>query len=118
MEGLATVVALAADNLTAAASSAPPGPAPPWTTPWTAPWTTPPALLSSPSSPSFVDEFSNISSTEPSVGKSRYSVSEIIVLAIFAGSLSIVTVVGNSMVMISFKIDKQLQTISNYFLFR
>ncbi|KAL3277924.1 hypothetical protein HHI36_013265 [Cryptolaemus montrouzieri] len=34
-----------------------------------------------------------------------------------AGILSGVTVVGNIMVMISFKIDKQLQTISNYFLF-
>ena len=31
--------------------------------------------------------------------------------------LSLTTVVGNIMVMISFKIDKQLQTISNYFLF-
>lgn len=34
-----------------------------------------------------------------------------------AAVLSLTTVVGNSMVMISFKIDKQLQTISNYFLF-
>lgn len=34
-----------------------------------------------------------------------------------AAILSLVTVVGNIMVMISFKIDKQLQTISNYFLF-
>ncbi|KAJ8921603.1 hypothetical protein NQ315_010511 [Exocentrus adspersus] len=31
--------------------------------------------------------------------------------------LSVITVVGNIMVMVSFKIDKQLQTISNYFLF-
>uniref|UniRef100_T1L2P8 G-protein coupled receptors family 1 profile domain-containing protein n=1 Tax=Tetranychus urticae TaxID=32264 RepID=T1L2P8_TETUR len=29
---------------------------------------------------------------------------------------SIITIVGNVMVMISFKMDKQLQTISNYFL--
>jgi hypothetical protein len=28
-----------------------------------------------------------------------------------------VTITGNLMVMISFKMDKQLQTISNYFLF-
>ncbi|XP_049782212.1 muscarinic acetylcholine receptor DM1-like [Schistocerca cancellata] len=40
-----------------------------------------------------------------------------VLIAIVAGFLSLVTVVGNSMVMISFKIDKQLQTISNYFLF-
>ncbi|XP_071639159.1 muscarinic acetylcholine receptor DM1-like isoform X1 [Temnothorax longispinosus] len=38
----------------------------------------------------------------------------IIVLTII---LSLATVIGNIMVMISFKIDKQLQTISNYFLF-
>ena len=34
-----------------------------------------------------------------------------------AGALSLVTIAGNLMVMISFKMDKQLQTISNYFLF-
>ncbi|XP_046985863.1 muscarinic acetylcholine receptor DM1-like [Schistocerca americana] len=47
----------------------------------------------------------------------RYSIPEMVLIAIVAGFLSLVTVVGNSMVMISFKIDKQLQTISNYFLF-
>ncbi|EDS30778.1 conserved hypothetical protein [Culex quinquefasciatus] len=41
----------------------------------------------------------------------------IIILGIIATVLSILTVAGNVMVMISFKIDKQLQTISNYFLF-
>ena len=34
-----------------------------------------------------------------------------------SGLLSLVTITGNFMVMISFKMDKQLQTISNYFLF-
>uniref|UniRef100_A0A0K0EL21 G_PROTEIN_RECEP_F1_2 domain-containing protein n=1 Tax=Strongyloides stercoralis TaxID=6248 RepID=A0A0K0EL21_STRER len=39
-------------------------------------------------------------------------------IIIFIGTLfAIITIVGNLMVMISFKIDKQLQTISNYFLF-
>ena len=33
------------------------------------------------------------------------------------GALSLVTIAGNAMVMVSFKLDKQLQTISNYFLF-
>ena len=38
-------------------------------------------------------------------------------IGISAGLLSFVTITGNLMVMISFKMDKQLQTISNYFLF-
>ncbi|KAG7169520.1 Muscarinic acetylcholine receptor DM1-like 2, partial [Homarus americanus] len=42
---------------------------------------------------------------------------QVILIAVVAGFLSIATLLGNLMVMISFKIDKQLQTISNYFLF-
>ncbi|XP_076365912.1 muscarinic acetylcholine receptor DM1-like [Tachypleus tridentatus] len=48
--------------------------------------------------------------------ESRYSLAEVILIALVAGLLSLGTVVGNVMVMISFKMDKQLQTISNYFL--
>lgn len=40
-----------------------------------------------------------------------------VLLAILFGIIAFVTVVGNIMVMVSFKMDKQLQTISNYFLF-
>ncbi|XP_017835684.1 muscarinic acetylcholine receptor DM1 isoform X2 [Drosophila busckii] len=47
----------------------------------------------------------------------RYSVASMVVMGFVAAILSAVTVAGNVMVMISFKIDKQLQTISNYFLF-
>ncbi|XP_055386859.1 muscarinic acetylcholine receptor DM1 isoform X2 [Condylostylus longicornis] len=47
----------------------------------------------------------------------RYTIPQMVILAIVAIILSILTVAGNVMVMISFKIDKQLQTISNYFLF-
>ncbi|CAL1265257.1 unnamed protein product [Larinioides sclopetarius] len=54
--------------------------------------------------------------TEPEVDKPPYSMFEMILIAIVAGFLSIITVIGNIMVMISFKMDKQLQTISNYFL--
>lgn len=53
---------------------------------------------------------------EIEVDKPPYSIFEMILIAIVAGMLSIVTVIGNIMVMISFKMDKQLQTISNYFL--
>ncbi|XP_040563560.1 muscarinic acetylcholine receptor DM1 [Lepeophtheirus salmonis] len=38
-------------------------------------------------------------------------------IGLAGGLLSLLTTVGNVMVMISFKMDKQLQTISNYFLF-
>lgn len=45
-----------------------------------------------------------------------YSLPEVILIAFLAGLLSVITIIGNLMVMISFKLDKQLQTISNYFL--
>lgn len=45
-----------------------------------------------------------------------YSLPEVILIAFLAGLLSVMTIIGNLMVMISFKLDKQLQTISNYFL--
>ena len=47
----------------------------------------------------------------------RYTPWQATLIGISAGLLSVVTIVGNLMVMISFKMDKQLQTISNYFLF-
>ncbi|XP_055592491.1 muscarinic acetylcholine receptor DM1 [Uranotaenia lowii] len=53
----------------------------------------------------------------PEESEPTYSLLQIIILGIIATVLSILTVAGNVMVMISFKIDKQLQTISNYFLF-
>lgn len=63
-------------------------------------------------------ELLNLSTVQPLPEKvNYYTVTQIVLIAIVAGTLSIVTVVGNIMVMISFKIDKQLQTISNYFLF-
>ena len=45
-----------------------------------------------------------------------YSYIESIVIAVVAGILSLLTIFGNVLVMVSFKLDKQLQTISNYFL--
>ncbi|XP_066584705.1 muscarinic acetylcholine receptor DM1 isoform X2 [Prorops nasuta] len=47
----------------------------------------------------------------------QYGIWEKSMIVIIASILSSTTVIGNIMVMISFKIDKQLQTISNYFLF-
>lgn len=47
----------------------------------------------------------------------EYEIWEKILISLFAIGLSLVTVIGNSMVMIAIRIDKQLRTISNYFLF-
>lgn len=49
--------------------------------------------------------------------KPRFELIEMVIIAVLSGLLSVATVGGNVMVMVSFKIDKQLQTISNYFLF-
>ncbi|CAG9765099.1 unnamed protein product [Ceutorhynchus assimilis] len=49
--------------------------------------------------------------------EATYTITQVVLIGTIAAILSLLTVVGNIMVMISFKIDKQLQTISNYFLF-
>lgn len=49
--------------------------------------------------------------------RSPYQPFQVTLIGLSAGLLSLVTIAGNLMVMISFKMDKQLQTISNYFLF-
>lgn len=46
-----------------------------------------------------------------------YTALQASLIGVASGLLSFVTIAGNFMVMISFKMDKQLQTISNYFLF-
>ena len=66
---------------------------------------------------SSVEMLNTTAGTAMPEGAGRYSIPQMVLIAIVAGALSLVTVLGNSMVMISFKIDKQLQTISNYFLF-
>ncbi|MEJ1278451.1 cholinergic receptor muscarinic 4 [Cricetulus griseus] len=42
---------------------------------------------------------------------------EMVFIATVTGSLSLVTVVGNILVMLSIKVNRQLQTVNNYFLF-
>ncbi|CAI4231530.1 unnamed protein product [Auanema sp. JU1783] len=63
--------------------------------------------------PDLLDGSSEVVSLSSSYGEESLVAAIIVIGAIF----SILTTVGNLMVMISFKIDKQLQTISNYFLF-
>ncbi|XP_053741593.1 muscarinic acetylcholine receptor M2-like [Synchiropus splendidus] len=48
---------------------------------------------------------------------SLYSTVEIVIITIVAGSLSLITVVGNILVMLSIKVNRNLQTVNNYFLF-
>ncbi|KAK5881801.1 hypothetical protein CesoFtcFv8_022559 [Champsocephalus esox] len=45
-----------------------------------------------------------------------HTVLQVLVIVFLTGSLSIVTVVGNILVMVSFKINKALKTVNNYYL--
>lgn len=59
-------------------------------------------------------EYSSPDSSDSSDSYSFYFLE--IFLTIFGIFLSLITIIGNVLVMIAFKIDKTLQTISNYFL--
>ncbi|XP_072893177.1 muscarinic acetylcholine receptor M2-like [Hemitrygon akajei] len=48
---------------------------------------------------------------------SAYKTVEVIFIVIVALSLSLVTIIGNILVMLSIKLNRQLQTINNYFIF-
>ncbi|CAL1592083.1 unnamed protein product [Knipowitschia caucasica] len=62
----------------------------------------------------------NMSSVDPSPGlfsRSPYTAVEIGLIILVASSLSLVTVIGNILVMLSIKVNRNLQTVNNYFLF-
>uniref|UniRef100_A0A8D0H1K1 Muscarinic acetylcholine receptor n=1 Tax=Sphenodon punctatus TaxID=8508 RepID=A0A8D0H1K1_SPHPU len=48
---------------------------------------------------------------------SSYKTVEVVFIVLVAGSLSLVTVIGNILVMVSIKVNRHLQTVNNYFLF-
>ncbi|XP_028650096.1 muscarinic acetylcholine receptor M2a [Erpetoichthys calabaricus] len=48
---------------------------------------------------------------------SPYKTVEVVFIVLVAGSLSLVTVIGNILVMVSIKVNRNLQTVNNYFLF-
>lgn len=41
---------------------------------------------------------------------------QVVIIVVLSGSLSLVTVVGNILVLVSFRINKALQTVNNYYL--
>lgn len=45
-----------------------------------------------------------------------HSVWQVIIIVLLTGSLSLVTITGNVLVVVSFKINKQLKTVNNYYL--
>ncbi|XP_026859858.1 muscarinic acetylcholine receptor M2a [Electrophorus electricus] len=55
--------------------------------------------------------------TETGVETSPYKTVEVVFIVLVAGSLSLVTVIGNILVMLSIKVNRSLQTVNNYFLF-
>lgn len=54
---------------------------------------------------------------ETVVDESPYKTVEVVFIVLVAGSLSLVTVIGNILVMLSIKVNRSLQTVNNYFLF-
>ncbi|CAH0385693.1 unnamed protein product [Bemisia tabaci] len=92
---------------------------------WNSTTTTTPAPLSTTTLEALNITLENVSvlvdnasaTASPELPTSKFKTVQVVIFIIIATCLSIITVVGNFMVMISFKIDKQLQTISNYFLF-
>ncbi|XP_067844393.1 muscarinic acetylcholine receptor M3-like isoform X2 [Heptranchias perlo] len=53
------------------------------------------------------------STTDPLGGHTFW---QVVLIAFFTGILSLVTIIGNILVMVAFKVNKQLKTVNNYFL--
>ncbi|XP_044137168.1 muscarinic acetylcholine receptor M2 [Bufo gargarizans] len=61
--------------------------------------------------------FANVSTDDRTMMGSPYKTVEVVFIVIVAGSLSLVTIIGNILVMVSIKVNRHLQTVNNYFLF-
>ncbi|NWU93909.1 ACM2 protein, partial [Upupa epops] len=59
----------------------------------------------------------NSSSENVMALESPYKTVEVVFIVLVAGSLSLVTIIGNILVMVSIKVNRHLQTVNNYFLF-
>ncbi|XP_057693632.1 muscarinic acetylcholine receptor M2-like [Corythoichthys intestinalis] len=64
-------------------------------------------------------ETGNISSRDEAgvLSASPYTTVESVLIILVTGSLSLITVIGNILVMLSIKVNRNLQTVNNYFLF-
>ncbi|KAM4618284.1 muscarinic acetylcholine receptor M2-like [Polymixia lowei] len=59
--------------------------------------------------------FTNV--TTSLLSRNPYTTVEMVLIILVAGSLSLVTIIGNILVMLSIKVNRNLQTVNNYFLF-
>ncbi|KAF5895456.1 muscarinic acetylcholine receptor M2, partial [Clarias magur] len=60
--------------------------------------------------------FGYANKTDPNV-ECSYKLAEIVLIILGLSTLSLITVIGNVLVIISIKVNKSLQTVNNYFLF-
>ncbi|XP_066541612.1 muscarinic acetylcholine receptor M3 [Hoplias malabaricus] len=72
---------------------------------------------------SFMQGFVNeINISDPNIEGHGYdpwgghSLWQVVLIVLFSGLLSLVTIIGNILVMVSFKVNRQLKTVNNYFL--
>uniref|UniRef100_A0AAY4B222 Muscarinic acetylcholine receptor n=1 Tax=Denticeps clupeoides TaxID=299321 RepID=A0AAY4B222_9TELE len=66
---------------------------------------------------SYIIHMSNITNSTKLSLQSPYSTAEVVIIALGLGTLSLVTVIGNILVILSIKVNRNLQTVNNYFLF-
>ncbi|XP_059495502.1 muscarinic acetylcholine receptor M2-like [Stegostoma tigrinum] len=62
----------------------------------------------------FLTNITNLLDTQSG---SLYKIFEVIIIVIITGSINLMTIIGNILVIISIKTNRQLRTINNYFLF-
>ncbi|XP_078422397.1 muscarinic acetylcholine receptor M2-like [Cetorhinus maximus] len=63
------------------------------------------------------ESLSNLTSLFDAKRGSSYKTIKVVFIVIVTGSLSLVTIIGNLLVIVSIKVNRHLQTINNYFIF-